>query len=62
VVQGPALAVAVDRAEAEQPGLVLQVSPGNEAHLSAFATQAIAPDGTTHPLYLHTSAPRSRLR
>jgi lysyl-tRNA synthetase class 2 len=29
VVQGPALAVAVDR--------------------------AIAPDGTTHPLYLHTS-------
>jgi len=34
---------------------MLQVSPGNEAHLSAFATQAIAPDGTGHPFYLHTS-------
>ncbi len=33
----------------------LQVSPGNEAHLSAFATQAIGPDGTVQPLYLHTS-------
>ncbi|PZV36966.1 EF-P lysine aminoacylase EpmA [Mesorhizobium kowhaii] len=33
----------------------LQVSPGNEAHLAAFATQAIGPDGTRSPLYLHTS-------
>jgi lysyl-tRNA synthetase class 2 len=33
----------------------LQVSPGNEAHLSAFATEAIRPDGTRRPLYLHTS-------
>jgi lysyl-tRNA synthetase class 2 len=33
----------------------LQVSPGNEAHLSAFATTAIRPDATTMPLYLHTS-------
>jgi elongation factor P--(R)-beta-lysine ligase len=33
----------------------LQVSPGNEAHLHAFATQAIGPDGSEHPLYLHTS-------
>ncbi|TIT20653.1 MAG: EF-P lysine aminoacylase GenX [Mesorhizobium sp.] len=33
----------------------LQVSPGNEAHLSAFATEAIGPDGTRQPLYLHTS-------
>jgi lysyl-tRNA synthetase class 2 len=33
----------------------LQVSPGNEAHLSAFATEAIGPDGHHHPLYLHTS-------
>ncbi len=39
----------------EVDAAILQVSPGNEAHLSAFATQAIAPDGTTHPLYLHTS-------
>ncbi len=33
----------------------LQVSPGNEAHLHAFATSAINPDGSTVPLYLHTS-------
>src|SRR5262245_58842686 len=33
----------------------LQVSPGNEAHLHAFATARIAPDGTAFPLYLHTS-------
>ncbi|CAN7689583.1 EF-P lysine aminoacylase EpmA [Mesorhizobium sp. LjNodule214] len=33
----------------------LQVSPGNEAHLSAFATQAIGPDAVRSPLYLHTS-------
>ncbi|ESY65805.1 EF-P lysine aminoacylase EpmA [Mesorhizobium sp. M0051] len=33
----------------------LQVSPGNEAHLAAFATEAIGPDGARSPLYLHTS-------
>lgn len=33
----------------------LQISPGNEAHLSAFATEAIASDGARRPLYLHTS-------
>nr|WP_167085374.1 EF-P lysine aminoacylase EpmA [Rhizomicrobium palustre] len=33
----------------------LAVSPGNEAHLSAFATEAITPDGVGRPLYLHTS-------
>ena len=33
----------------------LQVSPGNEAHLHAFATQAIGPSGARSPLYLHTS-------
>lgn len=33
----------------------LQVSPGNEAHLSAFATEAIGIDGARRPLYLHTS-------
>jgi lysyl-tRNA synthetase class 2 len=33
----------------------LQISPGNEAHLSAFATEAIGPDGSRQPLYLHTS-------
>jgi lysyl-tRNA synthetase class 2 len=34
----------------------LQVSPGNEAHLHAFATEALTTDGqTAAPLYLHTS-------
>ncbi len=33
----------------------LQVSPGNETHLSAFATEAILPDTRRQPLYLHTS-------
>ena len=34
----------------------LQVSPGNEAHLHAFATEALSIDGqTAAPLYLHTS-------
>jgi lysyl-tRNA synthetase class 2 len=33
----------------------IQVSPGNETHLHAFATSIINPDGTTAPRYLHTS-------
>ena len=33
----------------------LQVSPGNEAHLHAFATEAHGPDGRREPLFLHTS-------
>ena len=33
----------------------LQISPGNEAHLHAFATQAIGLGGSRTPLYLHTS-------
>jgi elongation factor P--(R)-beta-lysine ligase len=33
----------------------LQVSPGNEAHLHAFATEAITTAGERRPLYLHTS-------
>ena len=34
---------------------ILQTSPGNETHLHAFSTTLIDPDGTQHPLYLHTS-------
>jgi lysyl-tRNA synthetase class 2 len=34
---------------------VLQVSPGNETHLHAFATELIGPGGERRPLYLHTS-------
>lgn len=33
----------------------LQVSGGNETHLSAFSTELIAPAGERRPLYLHTS-------
>jgi elongation factor P--(R)-beta-lysine ligase len=33
----------------------LQVSPGNETHLHAFATELIGPDGQGHSLYLRTS-------
>ncbi|MBB3964306.1 EF-P lysine aminoacylase EpmA [Rhizobium metallidurans] len=33
----------------------LQVSPGNEAHLHAFATEALTTDGQAALLYLHTS-------
>ena len=39
----------------EVEAAALQVSPGNEAHLSAFATRAIRPDGSRADLYLHTS-------
>ena len=34
---------------------ILQASPGNEAHLHAFATELISPDTSTRQLYLHTS-------
>ncbi|RBO53276.1 EF-P lysine aminoacylase GenX [Rhodovulum sp. BSW8] len=33
----------------------LAISPGNEAHLHAFATEAIGTDGGTRRMYLHTS-------
>lgn len=34
---------------------ILQFSPGNEAHISAFATELIAPDASVSRLYLHSS-------
>lgn len=34
---------------------ILQVSPGNEAHISAFATELIAPDASVSRFYLHSS-------
>ena len=42
-----------DFVEAETP--VLQASPGNEAHLEAFATELVGPDAAARRLYLHTS-------
>jgi lysyl-tRNA synthetase class 2 len=45
-----------DRGFVEVDPAILQVSPGNEAHLHAFATSLLAPDGTEQArLYLHTS-------
>jgi lysyl-tRNA synthetase class 2 len=40
---------------AEVETAILQVSPGNEAHLHAFATALITPDVQTRPFYLHSS-------
>jgi elongation factor P--(R)-beta-lysine ligase len=40
---------------AEVETAILQASPGNEAHLHAFATELTAPDDKRTPLYLHTS-------
>ena len=42
-----------DFVEVETPAL--QVSPGNEAHLHAFATEALDLNGRRAPLYLRTS-------
>jgi lysyl-tRNA synthetase class 2 len=33
----------------------LQISPGNEAHLHGFATEAVGSDGVARRMYLHTS-------
>ncbi len=33
----------------------LQISPGNEAHLHAFASEAVGPRGERRRMYLHTS-------
>jgi lysyl-tRNA synthetase class 2 len=43
------------RAFVEVETAALQVSPGNEAHLHAFRTEAIGPGGERADLYLHTS-------
>jgi elongation factor P--(R)-beta-lysine ligase len=44
-----------ERGFVEVEAAALQVSPGNEAHLHAFATDLRGADGTLRPLYLHTS-------
>ena len=44
-----------DRDFVEVETAILQVSPGNEAHLHAFATELIGPDAARSRLYLHTS-------
>lgn len=42
-----------DFLEVDTPAL--QISPGNEAHLHAFATKGLTAAGDAMPLYLHTS-------
>jgi lysyl-tRNA synthetase class 2 len=42
-----------DFLEVDVPALC--ISPGNEAHLHAFRTEAIRPDGSSEILFLHTS-------
>lgn len=44
-----------DQGFVEADTAILQVSPGNEAHLHAFETALVTPDGSHHPFYLHTS-------
>lgn len=44
-----------DQGFVEVETAALQVSPGNETHLHAFATELIGPAGRRRPLYLHTS-------
>jgi lysyl-tRNA synthetase class 2 len=39
----------------EVESAILQVSPGNEAHLHAFATELVTTGGSRSRLYLHTS-------
>ena len=39
----------------EVEAAALQVSPGNETHLHAFATDLVGADGAAARLYLHTS-------
>lgn len=34
---------------------ILQISPGNEAHLHGFATELVEPDGSARRYFLHTS-------
>ena len=45
--------LAQDFAEVETPAL--QVSPGNETHVSAFATEAVSAGGVARRLFLHSS-------
>lgn len=54
-IQGAFRAFFAGQAFIEVDTATLQVSPGNEAHLHAFATEEIDHAGERHPLYLHTS-------
>ena len=44
-----------EREFVEVDAAILQISPGNEAHLHGFVTELIGPDGAKAERYLHTS-------
>ncbi len=54
-IQGAFRVWLADQGFTEVDPAALAVSPGNEAHLHAFATSAIGTDGVARPRYLHTS-------
>lgn len=54
-IQAALRAWLADEGFTEVDPAALAVSPGNEAHLHAFRTEAIGSDGLSRPLYLHTS-------
>ena len=45
----------IDRGFDEVDTPALQMSPGNETHITPFATMLVRPDGSRAPLYLHGS-------
>ncbi len=54
-IQSALRAWLADEGFVEVDPAALAASPGNEAHLHAFATDAIGNDGVAHRMYLHTS-------
>ena len=54
-IQGAMRAWLAERDFIEVDPAALALSPGNEAHLHGFQTEAIGNDGLGRPMYLHTS-------
>ena len=54
-IQGAMRAWLAERDFIEVDPAALAISPGNEAHLHGFQTEAIGNDGLGRPMYLHTS-------
>jgi elongation factor P--(R)-beta-lysine ligase len=54
-IQGAIRSWLADEGFTEVDPAALAISPGNEAHLHGFRTDAIGNDGVPRPMYLHTS-------
>lgn len=54
-IQGAVRGWLHDQGFTEVDPAALQISPGNEAHLHAFTTTALGPDGHARQMHLHTS-------